>query len=125
MTDDPQNSDNPISNPLDPHCDDNIEDDDFVEAMFIGGPRGTATGAPSQPYDLSWLFLCWAWERRIPRLDPRRACPRARAARTGAHRSHRTTVHPESRPSHAPRFHPYGRGSSRGERFVGRLAQDE
>ena len=62
MTDDSQNSDDPISNPLDRNGDDNIDDDQFVEVIFIGGPRGTATGVPTQPYDLSWLFLCWAWE---------------------------------------------------------------
>ena len=62
MTDDSQNSDDPISNPLDCHCDDNIDEDQFVEAIFIGGPKGTATGVPTEPYDLSWLFLCWAWE---------------------------------------------------------------
>jgi hypothetical protein len=62
VTDYPHNSDDPISNPLDPNCDDNIDDDEFVEAIFVGGPRGTAAGAPGQLDDLSWLFLCWAWE---------------------------------------------------------------
>ena len=63
MTDHPQNPDDPISNPLDPDAFDNDdgEDEDFVEAVFIGPARAT-TGGSRDSYDLGWLFLCWAWE---------------------------------------------------------------
>ncbi len=40
--------------PHDPHL---IEEDDFVEAIFLGPPRQPAT----DPYNLGQLFLCRAW----------------------------------------------------------------
>ena len=65
VTDHLQNPDDPISNPLDPdandeHADD--EDQDMVEAIFINRRPEERTDHPSDPYDISWLFLCWAWE---------------------------------------------------------------
>ena len=53
MTDNPQNPDDPISNPLDPDGDDHIEDDDedWVEAIFINRPARARTDHPADPYD--------------------------------------------------------------------------
>jgi len=59
-----QNPDDPIPSPLDPEALDNndADDDDLVEAVFIAAPSRATTDGPCDPYDLGWLFLCWAWE---------------------------------------------------------------
>jgi hypothetical protein len=62
VTDHLQNPDDPISNALDSERDDHADDDHAVEAIFINRRVKRENGPPGDPYDLSWLFLCWAWE---------------------------------------------------------------
>jgi hypothetical protein len=54
----------PISNPFDPDAFENndADDDDLVEAVFIAAPSRATTDGPRDPYDLEWLFVCFAWE---------------------------------------------------------------
>ena len=52
MTDDSQHS----NDPLDP-CD--LDDADGVTDITMTTPRGKRG---TEPYDLSWLFLCFSWE---------------------------------------------------------------
>ena len=66
VTDHPHDPDDPISDPFDTDYvdaeEDDDDDDDWVEAVFIA--KRPATVHARDPYDLGWLFLCWAWESR-------------------------------------------------------------